>query len=66
MVYSSDQSTERPTRRHTSSKARSSISVSRSHSSMKLGREIGISLLPAFSGGANEGSYGTDGSQRTP
>ena len=30
------------------------------------GREIEIGCLSAFSGGTNDGSYGSDGSQRTP
>jgi hypothetical protein len=33
---------------------------------MKLRREIGTSVLPGLSGGVKSGSYGTDGSQRTP
>ncbi len=33
---------------------------------MKFGRETGIGCLPGFSGGTNAGSYGSDGSHRTP
>ena len=49
-----------------SSNACSSIAVSRSHSSTKFGREIGISRFSRFSGGSKPGSYGSVGSQRTP
>ena len=59
--------------RNTSSKDFSSISVSFSHSSMKLRREIGSWLAalddllsPPSCGGVKSGSYGSDGSQRTP
>src|SRR5205807_1942095 len=60
-----DQSTESPTRRQTSSNAFSSISVSRLQSSTKLRRETGICLV-GLSGGSKDGSYGSEGSQRTP
>ena len=33
---------------------------------MKFGRDTEIACLPGFSGGSNAGSYGSDGSQRTP
>ena len=64
--YVSVQSTDRPSRRHSSSKAISSSLVSRSHSSTKFRREIGTCCLPGWSGGSKAGSYGSDGSQRTP
>jgi hypothetical protein len=31
-----------------------------------LGRDTEIGVFPGFSGGSNDGSYGSDGSQRTP
>jgi hypothetical protein len=40
--YVSDQSTDSPSRRHSCSKTFSSVSVSRSHSSMKLRRLIAM------------------------
>ena len=33
---------------------------------MKFGRETEIGCFSGFSGGTNDGSYGSDGSQRTP
>ena len=45
----------------TSSNAFSSSTVSRSHNSMKFGRDTEIACLPGFSGGVNAGSYGSDG-----
>ena len=39
---------------------------SRMHSSIKLGRDTEIGCFGGVSGGANAGSYGSDGSQRTP
>jgi hypothetical protein len=33
---------------------------------MKFGRETEIGCLPGCSGGVKAGSYGSDGSQRTP
>jgi hypothetical protein len=64
--YTFDQSTDSPTRRQSFSYSASSSSVSRRHSSTKLRREIGCWSLPGFSGGSNDPSYGSDGSQRTP
>ena len=52
--------------RHSASKAFSSSAVRRSQSSMKFGRDTGIGCLSGFSGGANAGLYGSEGSQRTP
>ena len=67
VVYSLDQSTDRPSRRHRSSNACSSIWVSSSHSSMKFCRLIGTCFFGSgLAGGVKSGSYGSDGSQRTP
>ena len=66
-------STLSPRSRHSASKAFSSSTVSSSHSSMKLRRLIGtwsaallLLLSPPENGGVKSGSYGSDGSQRTP
>ena len=55
-------------RRNTSSNARSSSAVSRSHSSMKFGRETATSSpgLRSSASTSKRGSYGNEGSQRTP
>ncbi len=66
VAYVRPQSTERPTRRHRSSKARSSSDVNWWQSAMKLGRLTGTSSLPGFSGGTKAGSKGRDGSHVTP
>ncbi len=67
VVYRVDQSTLRPSRRHRSSNACSSICVSFSQSSMKFCRLMGCCFLGSgFAGGSNSDSYGSDGSQRTP
>lgn len=71
VVYVSDQSTDSPSRRHSASKTCSSAAVSRSHSATKLRRSIGVgslrrSSLTGVAGGCQCGSYGSDGSQRTP
>ena len=52
--------------RHSSSNFCSSSTTSRSQSSTKFCRLIGIACFPGFSGGTKSGSYGSDGSQRTP
>ncbi len=56
VAYVRPQSTESPTRRQRSSKARSSSAVSWWHSAMKLGRLTGTSSLPGSSGGVKSGS----------
>jgi hypothetical protein len=33
---------------------------------MKFGRDTAMACFGGFSGGVNDGSYGSDGSQRTP
>ena len=71
VVYVSDQSTDSPSRRHSASNAFSSSTVSSSHSSMKLRREIAVGFFRAASstgaaGGRQSLSYGNDGSGRTP
>jgi hypothetical protein len=33
---------------------------------MKFGRDTEMGCLAGLSGGSNDGSYGSDGSQRTP
>ena len=67
VVYSCDQSTDRPSWRHSDSKISTSDSISRSHSSMKLRRLTDSCFFGSgFSGGVKSGSYGSDGSQRTP
>ncbi len=48
------------------SKAFSSSVVRRPHSSMKFGRDTDTACFPGASVGMNDGSYGSDGSQRTP
>ena len=61
------QSTDRPSRRHSDSYAFSVSSVHSSQSSMKLRRDTGTCFFGSgFSGGAKSGSYGIDGSHRTP
>ena len=52
--------------RHSASKAFSSSAVSCAQSAMKFGRETEIGCFGGLSGGWNDGSYGSDGSQRTP
>ena len=54
--YIVDQSTDSPIRRHTSSNACSSRSVSRWHSSTKLRLEMGTWSVPGLAGGTNDGS----------
>ena len=66
VVYVIDQSTESPRQRHSSSNFFSSSTTSVSQSSTKFWRLIGIARFSGFSGGTNSGSYGSDGSQRTP
>jgi hypothetical protein len=66
VVYVVDQSTDRPRVRQSSSNFCSSSTTSRSHSSTKFWRLMGISCFPGFSGGTNPGSYGSEGSHRTP
>ena len=56
VAYVIVQSTDRPRWRHRSSKAFSSSSVSRSHSSMKFSRDVLTNCLPGFSGGWKSGS----------
>ena len=66
VMYVIDQSTDRPARRHSASNTFSSSVVSCAHSSTKLRREIASAGFGGLSGGTNDGSYGSDGSQRTP
>ena len=54
--YMVDQSTDRPSRRHTASNDCSSRSVSRWHSSTKLRRDTGTWSGPGLAGGTNDGS----------
>ena len=65
--YASDQSTDNPSRRQTVSNTASSSAASRSHSSTKPRRLTGTgSRRSGVDGGTKAGSYGSDGSQRTP
>ncbi len=66
VVYVSSQSTESPSVRQSSSNAFSSSTVSRSQSATKFGRETATGSFGGAGGGSNDGSYGSDGSQRTP
>ena len=66
VAYVIDQSIDSPRYFHRCSNAFSSSTVSLMHSSMKFGRDTGTCCLSGFSGGWNVGSYGSDGSQRTP
>src|SRR5439155_10107330 len=66
VVYWYRQSTLSPIRRQISSYAFSSSPVSCSHSSMKFRREIASGSFGRSAGGVNDGSYGRDGSHRTP
>ena len=66
VAYVYDQSTDSPSRRHSSSNATSSTAVRCAHSSMKLRREIGRGGSKGLSGTENDGSYGCAGSHRTP
>src|SRR6202161_4949849 len=62
-----DQSTDKPSLRQRTSKARSSVSVRRRQSWTKFGREIETgSFSDGSAGGSKSASYATDGSQRTP
>jgi len=57
VAYVNDQSTDSPSRRHSSSNAFSSSTVSRSHSSMKLPREMETCRLGSgLAGGVKSGS----------
>src|SRR5665213_2362695 len=66
VAYVIDQSTERPSVFHICSKAFSSSVVSRLQSSMKFGRDTDTGGLGGVAGGTKSGTYGSDGSQRTP
>ena len=61
---------EMPSRRTSCSNTSSSSWITLWHSSTKLGRLTGIARwsfgTSPLNGGVNSGSYGSDGSQRTP